>query len=301
MILVTGASGYVGGRLAARLAGEGRAVRALVRDRRRYQAPPGVEVVEGDVTRPPTLDPALAGVARVVHAAAIVGSHREPARGAYELVNRVGTENLVAGAVRAGVERVVLISGLGTRPAPAGTYMATRWGMEEAVRRGGIPFVILQPSVLFGRDAEFVTALASLLRVAPVAPLLGGGGLRFQPLWIEDLLTCLVQALDDRSADGSSLAGRAIPLGGSEQVTFREILAEIGRASGHRRPGIPLPLFAARVQASILAAVMRNPPLTPAAVELFSFENATEIDAVDRTFGFHPAGFTAHLRAHGLD
>jgi hypothetical protein len=64
---------------------------------------------------------------------------------------------------------------------------------------------------------------------------------------------------------------------------------------------LPLPLMVARVQAALMAAVLPHPPLTPAAMELFSFDNATDLDAVDRDFGFHPRGFREHLRAHGLD
>src|ERR1700694_5147593 len=180
MILVTGATGFVGSHLLRSLEKSGSApVRALVR-RGRTGIRDGVEPVVGDLTEPETLGPALNGISTIVHAAAITGDRKEPYRGAYDQINRVGTENLVAAAKKAGVGRFVLMSGLGTAPAPAGTYMATRWGMEEAVRRSGIPHVILQPSVLFGDGAEFVAALSRLARGSPVLPVLGGGGGRFQ-------------------------------------------------------------------------------------------------------------------------
>jgi NADH dehydrogenase len=63
----------------------------------------------------------------------------------------------------------------------------------------------------------------------------------------------------------------------------------------------PLPMPIARIQATLMAAVLPNPPLTPAALELFSFDNATDLDAIDKAFGFHPRGFREHLLAHGLD
>ena len=168
--------------------------------------------------------------------------------------------------------------------------------MEEAVRGSGIPFVILQPSVLFGAGATFVSALAGLARVLPVLPLVGGGRTRFQPFWIEDLVTCLVA-----SASSGEPAGRALPLGGSEWATFKEVLQTICRAMSIRRLLVPLPMPIARIQASLMTAVLPKPPLTPAALELFAFDNATDIDAVDRAFGFHPRGFREHLRAHGID
>ena len=294
MILVTGATGFVGSHLLHRLATSGGTpVLGLVRK------PPsgvrdGVKPVIGDLTKPETLGPALAGITTVVHAAAITGDRKEPYRRAYDKINRAGTENLVAAAQKAGVGRFVLMSGLGTAPAPTGTYMATRWAMEEAVRGSGIPHVILQPSVLFGDGAEFIAALVRLARVSPVLPLLGGGSLRFQPLWVEDLVSCLVKALSD-----DSLLGRAIALGGAEYVTFREVLEEICRALSIRRLLVPLPLWVAKPQARLMA-VLPHPPLTPAMLELFAFDNATDLDVIPRNFGFQPRAFREHLRANGV-
>ncbi len=294
-VLVTGASGFVGRHAIVRLAEEGRHVRAMVRDAARYSGPAGVPVVEADVTMPESLATAVGGVDTVVHCAAITANLKEPYRGAYDAINRGGTDNLVAAAAAAGVRRLVVLSGLGTKPAAAGTYMATRWAMEEAVRAGSIPSVIIQPSVQFGDDAEFVAALARLVKSSPVVPLLGGGGLRFQPIWVEDVVTCIVRAIDDES-----LTGRSIAIGGSEYATFREIIDTICSVMGKRRIKAPLPLWLARLQAPLMG-LLPHPPLTKASLELFGFENTTDIDAVDKTFGFHPSGFREHLAAHGVE
>ncbi|HXA42889.1 MAG TPA: NAD(P)H-binding protein [Candidatus Solibacter sp.] len=294
-ILVTGASGFVGRHVVSRLTAEGRHLRVMVRDAARYSGPPGVPVVEADVSKPDSLPTAVGGVDTVIHCVAITANLKEPYRGAYDAINRQGTENLVAAAATAGVRRMVVMSGLGTKPASAGTYMATRWAMEEAVRAGSIPSVIIQPSVQFGDGAEFVAALARLVTSSPVVPLLGGGGLRFQPIWVEDVVTCVVKAIDVES-----LTGRSVAIGGSQYVTFREIIQTICSAMGKRRIKAPLPLWVARLQAPLMG-LLPHPPLTRASLELFGFENTTEIDAVDKTFGFHPRGFREHLEAHGVE
>jgi uncharacterized protein YbjT (DUF2867 family) len=298
MILVTGGTGFVGSHVLRRLSETETpgTVRTLVRNRAKALVPDGVSLVEGDITQPESLAAAVAGVEVIIHAAAITGDRKEPYRGAYDRINRVGTQNLVAAAESAGVKRLVVMSGLGCRPAPAGTYMATRWGMEEAVRGSGIPFVILQPSVLFGAGAPFVTALAGLARVLPLLPLVGGGRTRFQPLWIEDLVTCVIASMSSEM-----LAGQALPLGGSEWATFKEVLQTICQAMSVRRLLVPLPMPIARIQAGLMTAVMSKPLLTPAALELFSFDNATDLDAADRAFGFHPRGFREHLLAQGVN
>ncbi|MGI8607760.1 MAG: SDR family oxidoreductase [Candidatus Dormibacteria bacterium] len=293
-VVVTGANGFVGSHVVRRLAESGHAVRAMVRRPAAYTPPAGVEVVQADLTRPESLGDALHGAGALVHAAAITANYKQPYPDAYRQINEIGTANLVAQASEAGIKRVVLVSGLGTRPAAAGTYMATRWGMEEAVRGSGIPFVIVQPSVQFGGDAEFVCALARIADVSPVVPAMTGAHTRFQPIWIEDVVTAVEMSLtDDR------LLGREIAIGGSEYATFRQIVELILEVSGKKRLIAPLPVGLAKIQAALLGFLPR-PPLTAATLELFGFDNTTELDSVKKNFGFEPRGFSEYLRANGL-
>ncbi|HEV1996619.1 MAG TPA: NAD(P)H-binding protein [Candidatus Dormibacteraeota bacterium] len=293
-IVVTGANGFVGSHVVRRLAEAGHPVRAMVRRPGDYHAPAGVEVILGDLTRAETLGDALHGGGALVHAAAITANYKEPYKGAYRQINEVGTSNLMAQAVEAGIDRVVLVSGLGTRPAAAGTYMATRWGMEEAVRKSGIPYVIVQPSVQFGDDAEFVKALAKIADVSPVVPAMTGAHTRFQPIWIEDVVTVVEKSLVD-----DSLLGREVAIGGSEYATFRQIVQTILQVSGKKRLVAPLPVAVAKIQAAMLG-FLPKPPLTSATLELFSFDNTTDLDSVEKNFGFRPRGFTEYLKANGL-
>ena len=294
MILVTGASGFVGGHVVRRLHESGALVRVMVRDPAKAPRLSGIDIVTADLTKPESLGAAVKGVHAIIHAAAITADRKEPYKGAYDRINHVGTANLVTAAREARVGRLVVMSGLGTKPVPSGTYMATRWGLEEAVRESAIPFVILQPSVLFGDRAEFIAALSRLIRISPLVPLIGGGTVRFQPLWIEDLVTCLVTSLDS-----DPLTGKTIAIGGSEHVTFKEVIQAICSSMSVHRLLVPLPIGVARLQARAMSSLPR-PPLTPAALELFGLDNATDLDSVDRDFGFHPRGFRAYLREHGV-
>jgi NADH dehydrogenase len=294
VILVTGASGFVGRHVLNRLAADGRPLRAMIRERSTAHIPGGVEVVGADLTRPDSLPEAVRGVETIVHCAAITADRKETLAATYDAVNRLGTEHLVDAAREAGVRRLVVMSGLGTVEAPQGTFMATRWGMESAVRSSGIPYVILQPSVLFGERAPFVSALARLAR-APLTPLLGGD-VHFQPLWIKDVVRCLVKAVD-----ADALTGHSYPLGGADQLTMREIMQTIGKGLEKRVLLVPLPMWAARVQAKLMSTLLPHPPLTPATLELFEFENVTDLDSVERHFGFQPRGFREYVEENGLE
>jgi len=251
-----------------------------------------VDARAADLLEPATLRRALEGVDTIIHCAAITADRKEAYPGQYRRVHVEGTRNLVEAARRAGA-RIVLLNGLGTRPAAKGSYMQTRWEMGEAVRQSGLPWVALQPSVLFGDGAAFIAALARLARRAPVMPLLSGG-LKLQPLWVEDLITCLTACARERRWDG-----RAIDIGGPEHLTMTEVVDLVMATAGIRRPKVPLPLWIARIQAMVLG-VLPRPPLTPATLELFDFDNVTSLDAISGTFGFQPRSIREHFRLSGF-
>lgn len=294
-IAIVGAGGFVGRHLAARLQAAGLSPRCIARDPRRAAGtlPAGADLRAADLLDRASLDSALDGAGTIVHCAAVTADRKERYPGEYRRVHVEGTRNLVEAARARGATRIVLLNGLGTRPGKPGSYMQTRWEMGEAVRQSGLAWVALQPSVLFGDGAAFVAAFARLSRQLPVMPVLSGRT-RLQPLWVEDLVTCLSLAVRASRWDG-----RAIDLGGPEQLTFSEMLDLIMEAARTRRLKVPVPLPLARVQARLFT-ILPNPPLVPATLELFDFDNVTDLDAVPRHFGFQPRSLREHFREHGL-
>src|SRR5579872_6134458 len=192
MILITGATGYIGRHLAARLAQNGERPRCLVRDVKRAAAvlpASQVELAQGDTTRADTLAAALRDVDMVVHAAFITADHKQSTGNHYYETNVQGTANLIKAAKEAGVKRIIEISGLGTRPDKPGTYMQGRFEAERMLKESGLNWTIIQPSVLFGKGAPFIKGLTDLIRTSPVVPLIGGGKIQFQPIYVEDVVT----------------------------------------------------------------------------------------------------------------
>ena len=297
MIAVAGSTGFVGRHLVRRLANQGLTVRGLARNPAAAKAlfPSSVEIVPADLLQPDTLGEALSGVDVLVHCAAITADRKEAFRGQYARVNGEGTRNLVAAARAARAKKIVLLNGLGTKRGADGSYMRTRWEMAEAVRGSGLPWVSPQPSILFGDGAPFPAAIAKLARTSPVMPILGSGKTKLQPLWVEDLCTCLALCVEQPTWDG-----RAMDLGGPEQLPYTEVVRLILEATHLRRPMLPTPLPLARL-ASLAMSVLPNPPLVPATLELFDFDNVTDPDAVQKVFGFAPRSMRLHVREHGLD
>ena len=174
MILVTGATGFIGRRIVTRLVERGEEVRRLVRPvpNPRASGLPAVHFVTGDVTDRDSLRAACEGVDMVVHTVAVI---REKGRTTFEAVNVQGTRNVVEAAEQAGVRKIVHLSAIGAAPDPQYPYLRSKWEGEEAVVNSKLRHVVMRPSLVFGPGDEFINALAATIRVGPVVRLSGRG------------------------------------------------------------------------------------------------------------------------------
>ena len=299
MILITGATGYIGRHLVAGLVAVGERPRCLVRqiDRAADILPVDqVELVQGDTTQPETLGAAMNGIETIIHAAFITADRKETARNQYEKTNVEGTANMVRAAKTAGVKRIIEISGLGTKPDKAGSYMQGRYLAEKLVMDSGLDWTIIRPSVLFGKDAPFIKGLVDLIRTTPILPLIGGGKMRFQPIYVEDVVTVIIKVLEDPSRTN----GKIYTIGGPSYYSFTQVFDILLSTLHARRPKVYAPTPLIGVGAAVMEAVLAKPPLTKAAMTLFSFDNITDLNSVERDFGFVPMSFTQYIEQHGV-
>src|SRR5438876_8173154 len=299
MVLITGATGYIGRHLVARMVAQGERPRVLVRDlKRAAQILPTdkVELVQGDTLDPKALKAAVQGVDTIVHAAFITADHKQSAGNHYEDTNVRGTANLIQVAKDAGVKRIIEISGLGTKKGKPGSYMQGRYMAEKMLKESGLAWTIIQPSVLFGKNAPFIMGLTDLIRTAPVVPLIGGGKVKFQPIYVEDVVTVIVKVLEEPERT----AGHTYTIGGPAYYTFTQVIDELLHAMHKTRVKALAPTPLVGVGAAVMEAVLPKPPLTKAAMTLFSFDNITDLNSVERNFGFTPISFSAYLQEHGV-
>lgn len=287
-VLVTGAAGFVGRHLVTALAEAGYRVRAMVHRPRPGAAPPGVEVVQGDVTDPDSLRRAMEDVQGVVHLVAVIREH--PPRVTFQRINVQGTRNVVAAARQAGARRLVHLSAIGAQHTPALAYLHSKWLGEEAVRQGGVPFTILRASIIFGQGDEFFTTLAGLVRAFPLVPVAGRGRNRFQPIAVTDVARCLVHCLRDEHR-----AGQTYEVGGPEQLTYDGIIDLLARLLGVRRGKLHIPVPVMRAQAAVMQRLLPRPPVTVEQLKYLDLDNVTDLDSVQRHFGFAPLAPSADL------
>jgi NADH dehydrogenase len=288
MILLTGATGYVGGTIVERLVTEGRPVRALVR-RRPAPLPGTVDPVVGDVTDPESLRRAVDGVDTVINLVAVLDGPDER----FEAVNARGPANLVAAARAAGVRRFVHMSALGVseRNAPRTRYWGSKWRGASAVMASDLDWTVFEPSFVFGRGGGALAAFESLLRM-PVVPVVGDGRYRHQPIWHGDIASAFTRALDRPGT-----IGKRIELGGPQALTFDEMLDEIARATGRRRRAkAHIPVGLMRAQSRLLRHL--PPPLKVTDEQITMLLDGTEcaLEPMRRELDIEPASIADAYR-----
>jgi uncharacterized protein YbjT (DUF2867 family) len=267
-VLVTGAAGYVGREVVAALAASGRPVRALVH-RSHGDAPEGVEHVHGDVADAESVRSAAEGCDAIVHLVAILnGSDAE-----FEAVNTGGARNAVAAARANGIRRLVHMCALGVskQHAPLTRYWGSKYAGKLAVTESDLDWTVMEPSLVFGQNGGALKTFESLIR-PPLAPVIGNGRYRHQPVWIGDVATAFVRALERPET-----IGRTYELGGPEAFAFDDLLDELARVTGRPpRRKLHVPAGLMKAQAAVLQYL--PPPLKVTRDQIVMLLAGTECD-----------------------
>jgi uncharacterized protein YbjT (DUF2867 family) len=234
LILVTGASGYIGGRLVSALHDRGERVRCMARrpDELRARVDPGVEVVPGDVLDPASLTKALTGVD-----IAFFLVHAMASRSGFELQEREGADNFARAAREAGVRRMIYLGGLGSERALS-AHLASRQEVGRVLRESGVPTIELRSSVIIGSGSVSFELVRALVERLPVMLTPRWVSQATQPIAIEDVIAYLVASID--LALGESAV---VEIGGADRVSYRDLMLEYAAQRALRRMFISVPVL----------------------------------------------------------
>jgi len=274
-VSVFGGTGFLGRRVVQRLAAEGATLRIAVRspDRARsvFRAADleRVTVLRADVRDQTSVTAAVAGVDAVVN---VVSAYVEKPGATFESVHVQGAQTLAQEAARAGVARLVLVSGIGADPQSRSPYIRARGRGELAARQAFPSATIVRPSAMFGPGDALFGTLADIVRLLPVVPLIGGGRTRLQPVYVEDVAEAIVRMLADRGT-----AGQTYELAGPAVYTLHELVGFALRLIDKRRLLVPVPFVVAEIQARLFEFLPR-PPLTTSQVDLLKVDNLASGD-----------------------
>ena len=234
MILLTGATGLVGSALLRRLIDDRVPVRCLVRDPRGLGADRvRVQIALGDLADPPSFRNALRGVRTVIHLAATI---RDQPGGSIEELNGIATWRLVRAAEHAGVERFVFFSALNASSHDRTRFLRAKALAEKALTGSAIPqHVVFAPSIVYAPGDRFLTMLERM-SLLPVMPISGRGQARYQPIWAQDVASCVVAVL---AREGTAHARHE--LAGPEVLTHADIVRLAVAAGGRHRALVHVP------------------------------------------------------------
>jgi uncharacterized protein YbjT (DUF2867 family) len=270
LITVYGGSGFLGRHVVRALAKRDYRIRVAVRqpELANFLQPLGrvgqIHTVQANLRHAPSVDAAARDAQVLINLVGILG---ESGRQRFDSVHTYGAEQVALAASAHGA-RLVHVSAIGADENSVSHYARSKAAAERLVLAAQPQAVIMRPSILFGPEDDFFNRFASLARMSPALPLIGGGLTRFQPVFVGDVARAIADA-----ADGKLATGAIYELGGPEVKTFKQLMQYVLATIERKRLLVPIPFFAARLQAMVLQYMPPPLTLTPDQVELLRVDN----------------------------
>ena len=258
LILVTGATGYIGGRLVPRLLDSGYRVRCLVRDAARLQGrawQSSVEIVVGDVLQPDSLASAMEGVKTAYYLVHSMGGGSD-----FHEQDMIAARNFGEVARTAGVERIIYLGGLAEFSSALSEHLRSRQQTGDALRKAGVPVTEFRAGVIVGSGSLSFEMIRYLTERVPVMVCPRWVYTRTQPIGIREVLEYLNSAITVPES-----SGRIIEIGGAEIVTYGEMMMTYAEIRGLKRWMVPVPVLTPRLSSywvnlvTPIPAVMARP------------------------------------------
>ena len=246
-VLLTGATGYVGGRLLPALEARGLRVRCLAR-RPEFltgHTSPGTEVVAGDVLDGDSLKRALAGIDTAYYLVHAMGSGS-----GFEQREHEGARRFAQSARASGVRRIVYLGALGRDDRPLSAHLRSRQEVGRILRDSGVPTLELRASIVIGSGSLSFEMIRALVERLPAMITPRWVHVAAQPIAISDLIAILIEALELPLP-----ASRMLEIGGADRVSYGELMTEYARQRGLRRVMIPVPFLTPRLSSLWLGLV----------------------------------------------
>jgi uncharacterized protein YbjT (DUF2867 family) len=295
LITVYGGAGFLGRHVVRALAKRDYRIRVACRrpELANFLQPLGrvgqIHAVQANLRHAPSVDAAARDAQVVIN---LVGILAEGGKQRFDRVHTYGTEQ-VALAANAHGARLVHVSALGADENSPAAYARSKAAAEKLALAAQPQAVIMRPSILFGPEDDFFNRFATLARMSPVLPLIGGGETKFQPVFVGDVAAAIADAVE-----GKLRAGTIYELGGPEVRTFKQLMQFVLATIERKRLLVPVPFFAANIQAMLLQFAPAPLTLTSDQVEMLRVDNIVSeaAKAEGRTLqgiGIEPDSFEA--------
>ena len=286
MILVTGATGFIGRHLVARLIAQGYPVRCLLPESKVEHLPweTAPEIVVGSILDEEALFRAVTGAHVIIHLenAQWWGSPRD-----LERIELIGTRNLITAARAARVGRIITVSHLGASPAAAYPLLRYKGLVEDALKASGLAFTIIRSGLVFGEDDAFINHIAMQLTISPGVFLMPGRGeVVLHPIYIDDVVKVVIGSLE-----ALDTIDNILEIGGPEYITLEDLIRTVMRVSGIYRVIVSVPPYVLRWLALIYGRILPRSLITPQWLDILATNRTARLGNSFRYFGIHPQRF----------
>lgn len=293
-IFVSGGTGFIGSHAVKRLLKAGHKVRLLVHKKplaKGKEEDEALETVQGDVTDLVSLSGLMDGCDAACN---FVGIILEVGRATFERIHVEACKNLLEEAKRARVRRFLHISALGTSEEPVSRYFKTKWEAEQLIKKSGLPYVILRPSLVFGPEDKFFNMLKPFIKL-PIMAVVGSGKTRFQPIWVEDVASCVLQGLEKEE-----VVNRVIQIAGPEVMTFDEILDIMSAVLKSRPLKVHIPVPLVQPGAWLMERLLTQPLVTTDQLKMLQVDNITDTTEMLKYFKVEHKSLREGLESYWL-
>jgi uncharacterized protein YbjT (DUF2867 family) len=289
MILLTGATGFIGERVLQKLSENNLPVRCLVRKPVNF-GKQGVSHIIGDVLDYDSLARATEGIDTVYYFIHMMGKQDEQER--FDVLDRRAITNMVKACKVNGVKRIIHLTGMSNPEEKLSHHLASRKEVEEIIKNSGIDYTIFRASVIIGREGAAFELLDTAVRKFPVIPVMDWQNTRVQPVYIVDVIRYLVECLDKQET-----INKCYDIGCCDVFTYKELMQEYAKELGLKRIFVPVPGSWRRLSAYVLGKIAPvDSNVAYWLIESLYNNMLAEPNDLDRIFGFEPLSFNESIR-----
>ncbi|MGB0935339.1 MAG: complex I NDUFA9 subunit family protein, partial [Alphaproteobacteria bacterium] len=282
LVTIFGGSGFVGRYVVQKLAKEG----AIIRIAGRYAKSAlflktmgdvgQITPVEVNIRDKESIAQAIDGSYAVVN---LIGVLQEKSKNTFEDLHVIGPNLISQVASESGVKKFVQMSAINADPNSPSKYASTKGQGEARVWKNFPNATIVRPSVIFGAEDRFMNMFASMARISPALPLVGGGETKFQPVYVCDVAEAIMRVVCDRRTTSCPYNGKVYELGGPQVYSFKEILEYVGEITGRNSMFVPIPYPAADILGRLMQWIP-DAPLTADQVKLLQKDSVVHSGAL---------------------
>ena len=255
MILITGATGFVGRNLIESMPKEN--IKCLVRSTSNIEflKKYNVNIVYGDINDKKSLDNALKGIDAVIHLAAYIrGSNKD----LFYKVNTEGIKNLIEACKKNKIKRIIMLSSMAVTRKYLDDYGKSKKQAEDLLKNSNLDYTILRPSMIYGKDSNSTKHLISYINMLPlIIPIVGNGKFNIQPIYINDVTSVIIKSLDNKTS-----IGKTYDLLGETRISFNYFIDFISSRLNIKKIKFHIPVSFVLIGISFFRFFYKNFPVT---------------------------------------